>query len=202
MVITLSFNLSKGGFSRVHFVKIRNKNKSIWPWRKGQGQIWHYQLIPQILFPIDVQYISYVYLAPIRCYRLPKYDGTVYDLDLRVVVKFDIAIGFLRCSFLWKFKTFHMCIWLQSGATGWYCCIQCISYVSYLTLIWPFRGICDLTKHVHFWVSITISTGNRLQTVITIILSNCLILQFLIFFSTLWPWEWCQDQIAYMAQRS
>jgi len=39
----------------------------------------------------NVQYISYVYLAPIRCYRLLKCDGTVYDLDLRVKVKFDIT---------------------------------------------------------------------------------------------------------------
>ena len=41
---------------------------------------------------IDVQYISYVYLALIRCYWLLKCDDTVYDLDLRFKVKFDIII--------------------------------------------------------------------------------------------------------------
>ena len=38
------------------------------------------------------------YFAIIRCYRLWQSDGTVYDLDIRVNVKFDIAHGFHRCS--------------------------------------------------------------------------------------------------------
>jgi len=40
-------------------------------------------------FHINVKYTSYVYLALIRCYRLLKCDGTVYDLDIKVKVKFD-----------------------------------------------------------------------------------------------------------------
>ena len=64
-------------------------------------------------FPIDDQYISYVYLAPIRCYRLLKCDGTVFDLDLKVKVKFDITNGFLTCGFLLMINTFHMSILLQ-----------------------------------------------------------------------------------------
>jgi len=43
--------------------------------------IWHQQWIPQMWFPIDVEYILYVYLAPIRCYSLLICDGTAYDLD-------------------------------------------------------------------------------------------------------------------------
>jgi len=65
---------------------------------KGEGQIWYYQLTPQIRFPINIQYILYVYLAPIRCYRLLKWDGTVYDHDLKVKVKIGITDGFLRCG--------------------------------------------------------------------------------------------------------
>jgi len=42
-------------------------------------------------FPINVQYISYVYFAPIRCYRLLKCNGTVHDFDINVKVKFDIT---------------------------------------------------------------------------------------------------------------
>jgi len=64
-------------------------------------------------FPINVYYISYVYLAPIRCYRLLKCDGTVYDLDIKVKVKVDITKGLLRCGFLSMFITFHMSILLQ-----------------------------------------------------------------------------------------
>jgi len=75
----------------IHFICLSCSNKAlqatemgwdcIWPWTLGQGQIWHYQWIPQMWFPIDVQYISYVYLAPIRCYRLLKCDGNAFDLD-------------------------------------------------------------------------------------------------------------------------
>jgi len=85
----------------------------LWPWPKGQSQIWHYQWIPQMWFPIDVQYISYVYLALIRCCRILKCDGTVYDLYLRVKVIFDNTNRFLRCGFLLMFSTFHMSILLQ-----------------------------------------------------------------------------------------
>jgi len=64
-------------------------------------------------FPIDVQYILYVYPASIRCYRLLKCDGTAYDLDHQVKVKFGITYGFLRCGFLLMFNTFYMSILLQ-----------------------------------------------------------------------------------------
>jgi len=37
-----------------------------------------------------------------------KYDGTIYDLDLKVKVKFDITDEFLRCGFLLIFNTFYM----------------------------------------------------------------------------------------------
>ena len=62
-------------------------------------------------------HISFFNLAQM-CYRLPKCDGTVFNLDLRVKVKLVIANGFLRCSFLLMFNTFHMSILLQYGATG------------------------------------------------------------------------------------
>jgi len=64
----------------IHFICLSCFNKvlqatelwwcCIWPWPLGQGQIWNHQWIPQMWFPINVLYISYVYLAPIRCYRL------------------------------------------------------------------------------------------------------------------------------------
>jgi len=61
-------------------------------------------------FVIKVQYILYLYLAPVRCYKILKCDGTVYDLYLSVKVIFDITNGFLRCGFLLMFNTFHMSI--------------------------------------------------------------------------------------------
>jgi len=64
----------------IHFICLSCSNKvlqatemwwyCVWPWPLGQGQIWNHQWIPQMWFPINVLYISYVYLAPIRCYRL------------------------------------------------------------------------------------------------------------------------------------
>jgi len=48
----------------------------VWPWPKGQGQIWHHQWIPQMLFPIGVQYISYVYLAPMKSRELGPEHST------------------------------------------------------------------------------------------------------------------------------
>jgi len=78
----------------------------VWTLPQGQGQI--YRWLPHIWFPINVQYISYVYLAPIRCYRLLKCEGTVYDLDLKVNVKLNITNGLFRCGFLLMFNTFHM----------------------------------------------------------------------------------------------
>jgi len=60
----------------IHFMCLSCSNKvlqatemwwyCVWPWPKGQSQTWHHQWIPQMWFPIDVQYNSYVYLAPIR----------------------------------------------------------------------------------------------------------------------------------------
>jgi len=91
----------------------------VWPWPLGQGQIWH-QWIPQMWFPIDAQYISYVYVAPIRCYRPLICDGTAYDIDLKVKVNHGITNGFLRCGFLLMFNTFYMSILLQQGATGYW----------------------------------------------------------------------------------
>jgi len=122
----------------------RNVMLLFWPWAKNQGQIWHHQWTPHMWFPIIVQYISYVYHAPIRCYRLLKCDGTLCDLDLKVKVKFDITNRFLRCGFLLMFNTFYMSNLLREDTTGCCCCFQCISYGRYLTLIWPFRGPSDL----------------------------------------------------------
>jgi len=100
----------------------------IWPWPWGQGQIWHHQWMPQMWFPIDVQYISCVYLAPIRCYRLLKCNGTVYNLDLKVKVKLGLTSGFLRCGLLLMFNTIHMSILLQWGATGyWNVMVLCMT---------------------------------------------------------------------------
>ena len=45
---------------------------------------------------MNVKYIFYVYLVPIRCYRLLIGDINVFDLDLKV--KFDNTEGFLRCA--------------------------------------------------------------------------------------------------------
>jgi len=39
---------------------------------------------------------------------LLKCDGTVYDLDVKVKVKFDITNAFFKCGFLLMFKTFYM----------------------------------------------------------------------------------------------
>ena len=59
-------------------------------------------------FPTDVQYISYIYLAPISCYWLLKCDGIVYDLDLGINIKLDFTSELLRCDILLVFNTFHM----------------------------------------------------------------------------------------------
>ena len=114
---------------------------TVWPWPKSQGQIWNYQLIPQMWFPIDVQYtcISYVYLTPITCYMLAKCNSTVYDLHLGVKVKFNITNGFLRYSLLLMFHTFYMSHSnkvLQAADAVF----NVFTDVTYLTLIWPFRG--------------------------------------------------------------
>jgi len=54
----------------IHFICLSCSNKAlqatemwwdcIWPWPLGQGQIWQHQWMPQMWFPIDVQYILYV----------------------------------------------------------------------------------------------------------------------------------------------
>jgi len=43
-----------------------------------------------------------------------KCDGTAYDLDLRVKVKFDITNEFLRCGLLLMFNTHKAIEWKQS----------------------------------------------------------------------------------------
>ena len=57
-------------------------------------------------FPIEVQYISYDYLTPIMCHRLPKCVSTVYDLDLENNVKVKLLIWHKGLSeeTLWHFE--------------------------------------------------------------------------------------------------
>ena len=92
------------------------------------------QLNPQMWFPVDVQYITYVYLALIRCYRLLKCDGTVFDLDLVAKVKYDITNGFFRCGFLLILNTFL--------------CLSCINEVLQTVItvlnIFPMSELFDL----------------------------------------------------------
>ena len=82
-------------------------------------------------------YILYGRLAPIRCHRLLQFDSTMYDLDLKVKVKFVITNVFLRCGFLLQFITFYMSIFFQKGATV-YCNVnfKTISEIVLLALLY------------------------------------------------------------------